>query len=161
MEDWQVNFEEVFYNLLDSGYSKKEAQDLVIQKMEADREYRKEEDPITLRLNYPLKGVEELDRVVVEGGWGSMPEEKKRSLLWDMGLDTKVYPWRLDIGLHRGVGGDIVFGAYLYGQERVDKGWVTKVVEGRRVASEEAQLRNRNDPSFERELRKLQGGVFN
>lgn len=92
------------------------------------------------------KAVEELSSVVKLGksipinfieGFDDMSEPDKNKVLWELGLDTKHFNYVIDVTCYR-YGSISDCGRVAYGSERVDKEWLSKRIEGKRAASEEA-----------------------
>lgn len=116
---------------------------------------------ITVKKYYSIYDLAELDSVKRYGGWQQTPNKVKLSVLWELGLD--VYRWGFFSVLcnHRRQNSTkTITGLQIYSQERSDDEWLHKRIDGRRVASLEAQLMAKGDDSLSHELRQMgRGGV--
>lgn len=72
-------------------------------------------------------------------GFFRLKDKEKKDLLWELGLNTRGFKWVLDVQCY--VSGEKrMCGYVVYGQERTDKEWLTIVINGRNVASDEARF---------------------
>jgi hypothetical protein len=112
---------------------------------------------IKVKKFYSEKDLDQLATVKKHGSWRGVPESVRLPLLWELGLNVKGYGYHEQLCKHRTQNGGTleVVGLQIYSQERTDKEWLDKRVEGVRVASLEAQLLAKGDKSLRQELRKL------
>jgi len=140
-------------------HSKDEAQQIVLEKYyrKGTVDYLKlPEEEISLRKSYSLSDLETTQTVQESGGWYSMDSAAQEDLLYELGLDSHKHGWKLCEGAHLNIKGRQVKGTYLFSQERIDDEWVSALDgRGKHVASWEAQLINRNDPSLNKELSRM------
>lgn len=133
------------------GKTKNEAYEIGLKKMdlfETSEDYKQllhNLNKITLRRMILLSSLE---------GWNESSILDKKLRLWDVGIDVKAFPWFIDV-LCSTWGSERVCDYFIIGQERMDKEWVKLVVNGKRVASFEAQLKYANDPSLTKALANL------
>ena len=118
-----------FDYLMQSGMDAAEAVSLTDYKAAVAEEIKTLEKAITLGKMLPLNQLE---------AWDSWTAEQRNKKLWTLGFDTKRYKYVIDVQgyANRGI---MECGKVIYGQERVDKGWTNKVIDGCNVASEEAR----------------------
>ena len=137
-------------------HSPEDAQQLVLEKYyreEAVNYLKLPEEEIYLRISYSILDLETTQTVQESGGWYSMSVLSQENFLYELGLDSPNFGWKLCEGTHLNIKGRQVKGAYLFSQERTDDEWVSALDgNGKNVASFEAQLVNRGDPSLNREL---------
>ena len=110
---------------------------------------------LTLRKVISFRNLCLLPTVVDKGGWDNLTIKGKRELLWELGLDSTRLGWKTRIGYHRDLGDNLVFDKYVMSGERGDEEWINMVVDGKRVASFEAQLEASGDKSLVEEVGRL------
>lgn len=118
-----------FDYLMESGMSAKEAIELTNFKEMVAEEVKSLEDKITLGKMIPIKYLTD---------WENLDAKAKDRLLWEMGLDTKKYQWLEDVRCYT-ENSKRVCGKVVYGQERTDKDWTRKTINGVHVASLESR----------------------
>lgn len=91
-----------------------------------------------IRLSYPLDLIIE----ATNGEWDGYSDKRKASYLSELGFDTRKYNYRIDNLLYLDKN-KIKYGPVVYGAERIDSGWVNTIVNGKRVASDEARDRHK------------------
>lgn len=133
-DDYEEKYEGTFYDVLrDNNYTVKEAQELNGWRRKSLDSINNVLAQLTLRRVIPLSIFDSI------GGYDNIDLKKKEHLLWMAGLNIKKYPYCKDIGRYH-LGKQHVIGWHIMGQERTDKYWTEMVVEGVRVASNEAIL---------------------
>ena len=107
-------------------------------------------DKIKLGLLLPLGSIMTVEE------WFSMPREARDEALWNAGLDVKDFNYVEDVMCTTASFGKFC-GFCVYGQERIDDEWCNKVDSntGQLIASLEAQLANRDDYEFSKDIRRL------
>ena len=83
--------------------------------------------------------------------WSGLSQEEKNGLLWSVGLDIKRYRYVTSKDLHVTSQGKRVECVRVICEERHDKEWI----EGG-MASDDAYLKYKDDPSFTREIKKME-----
>lgn len=130
--------------LLEVGYTEAEAivallqkslsQDVELSLDNTDGGYK----PCTgLRIQYP---VSELRAAIPN--WDNLSDKQKDKTLSQLGFDTQHYNVYSTMGLYRDKNNDLHYGEILYSQERTDWLWTGKRVNGKKVASVDAIVRN-------------------
>jgi hypothetical protein len=114
-------------------------------------------DKISLRKIVSFRNICFLPTVAKKGGWESLSIAEKKTILWELGLDSKDYGWKTEVGYHREAAGNLVFDKYVMSNERTDIEWINLIVEGKRVSSLEAQLEASGDKSLYIEIGRLGG----
>lgn len=138
------------------GYSNKEAKLLKLQKLTL---FKTEEE---YELQLGLKERIKLARLIplnIFGGYAEFkalsPTQRDKRLM-GLGIDVN-FPVVVDLGCTT-LNEKRVCEYLLTGQERTDKEWVSLMVGGKHVASWEAQLDHKADPTLRMELSKLSRG---
>lgn len=155
-------YSSLYTTLKEGGATEKEIQKELKQyhkfktSLEHDRPEAEADDKsrhISLRVQYPLEDIKKYT------SWDSMTEDEKDTLLWGIGYNTKKYHYYIE---HRQLpynGGEPKYGYVVYGQERLDKEWITaRDKNGKRVASDEAILYDATHRGFDRDLTTMRGG---
>ena len=89
--------------------------------------------------------------------WFANPKAEREEALWAAGVDVKGSHYMEDV-LCTTLGTRQYCGFCVYGQERTDDEWVTQKDEaGKLVSSMEAQLANKDDPEYTKDIRELGG----
>ncbi len=140
---------DLFEYMLSIGYTPQEAQRVSILKIKYSDYDRVGMEGLTLRKHIPLWVVEKV------APWDEMEEVHRRSVLWNLGLDTKEYKYFLDAGCYSWAEG-IECGAIVVGNERTDVEWSNLVIEGCNMASMDARLIASGDYSLQKELEYMQ-----
>lgn len=145
--------EDIYQAALEAGYTKKKAQALSLRKLQLSEKYDTDqlECECSIRRQIPKRYFTEWD------SYAGSPE-KKQQKLWEMGYDTTRNVWE-DICIFR-ERGRVIVEECVVGDERTDKAWVNLLIEGSHVASFAARVAHKRDPSLERELRKMSGGMY-
>jgi len=149
--------DEVYNKAIRRGLSKGEAQLLALKSQEELEVHLECHDqkffPVRKILSFCNLG--SFPSIQKYGGWDKMTIDQKKDFLWEVGLDSREYGWKTGIGYHRELGGKQVLDKYIESNERTDNQWLTKLVDGRSVASLEAKVYAARDQSLEAELRKI------
>lgn len=98
------------------------------------------EEYIKIRKVLSVSDLGKLASVTKYGSWENTPKDIKTSLLFHLGMDVYKGGWWTKDGLHTNIGNKRMEGKYILSEERTDKGWINQIVEGRNVASYEAQV---------------------
>lgn len=139
------------------GYSNKVAKELKIKKLTLFKTTEAYEEQLSLRDKIKLARQIPIDIFGGIAKYNAFSKEEKARRLWDIGIDTD-FPCITDIGC-TSVGANRLCGYLVIGQERTDKEWISMRVNGKHVASWEAQMAYKNDPSLTHELSKLKRGT--
>lgn len=87
----------------------------------------------------------------------SFNKDNQRRYLWKLGFNTEEYFYWFDVVVYKRDTKTVVE-KVIVGQERTDDEWVNLRINGIRVASFEAQVANKEDPSFTHEINKMMRG---
>jgi len=144
------------HKVWEEQHAAEEAQQIVIEKYYREGggvHLKMSENDISLRKSYSLSDLETTQTLQEAGGWHNMDSVAQEAFLYGLGLDSHKYGWKLCEGVHLNMKGRQVKGTYLFSQERTDDEWVSLLDHNNKnVASFEAQLTNKGDPSLDREL---------
>lgn len=92
-----------------------------------------------VRIAYPLNLLEKALGLDLK----ALPKEEQAKVLSKIGFDTKVYPWYIEKLIYKGTKpSEFDYGEVVWGTERHDNAWCNLRIEGRSVASYEAQQQN-------------------
>jgi hypothetical protein len=120
---------DLFNQILGFGYTAKEAQELVeIKFAKEDRELIERSFIVGRML--PVSYIPE---------WKNLDEAGRKDVLWNLGFDIKKFNYLEDVACYTTQEGKRECGLVIRGSERVDKEWITKVVDGCNVATDEAR----------------------
>ena len=147
-------YEDTYSLALECGYSEEQALEL---KATIEALYATDEDfekYLAQRESIEIGRLLPIGLITTYPQWLAQTKLFQEKTLWDAGMNTVEYPYILDV-LCTSIGGRRYCGLCVYGQERTDVEWINKIVEGVRVASMEAQLSYKSDPSLNEELRRL------
>ena len=159
----QDDYERILDTLLDSGYTrekaKAEAQHRSLLLHEELEEHKEaiSHHKLTLRSIISFRDIPSLPTVKALGGWDKMTIEEKKSLLWEVGLDSKDYGWKAGVGHHSDGSGRVVYDKFIISNERTDVEWINLRVGGKKVASMAAQLEASGDKEMYRDMARLGG----
>ena len=129
---------EFFDHLVGHGVGAKEAIDLTEYKMSVSDEV----DEFVKMI--PIDKSVSLDFLKENANWDNISAKEQDKILWDMGFNTKRYKYVIDVSCMR-EGGKVKCGKVLLGAERLDKQWLTQVINGHHTASIEARYFNDQD----------------
>ena len=139
------------------GYSKEEAKIMKSTKIAIFGDSESYLASLERRHSIRLGLLLPIGSVMTAYDWFQQDAEERLSALWQAGLDVKEYNYMEDVLCTTTHSGRFC-GFCIFGQERTDDEWVNLLVDGKRVASLEAQLANKGDDSLKAELRTLNNG---
>lgn len=153
---------ERFDELLDGGHSARESMDIIAREMMyKENEYLRDLRSLIIDHGYPaseadrlilikkenLKDIESLKESVTIAktrpvasipGWNELTDIEKEDMLWQLGFNVKDYNYVIDIGCYRWNSNKVECGEIVYCQERTDKEWLSLIINGCHIASDEA-----------------------
>lgn len=140
------------------GYTGKKAKELEIKKRTLFQTEEDYEEHLKTSEKINLSRIIPLDIFGTLSCWDRLSEAQQKQKLWDIGIDSADYEWVIDVGCIT-MNNKRICGYLIKGQERTDKAWTSLIIEGKRVASWEAQMAQRADPTLIQELGRLKRGV--
>ena len=146
-EQYQEELHDLFTKALSLGYNAKEAQAFCMKRLEHlvyCEDKSNPADSVKIRKMYAK------DKIA---GYTKVDKETQEGILWFLGIDTNYPVWEDVVIVAKGCKQSIE--VMVCGQERTDKEWINKRMDGRKVASEEAQVASRRDKSLIQELNKI------
>lgn len=114
-------YEDLYKELLSVGKDENEIEEILtnthngVDSITGDTE-------VGIRIQYSLKDLRQFCP------WGTMTDKQKRDALWGIGFDTKKYNFYVTECLHTRINSKRDYGLVVYGSERVDKAWTTKLI---------------------------------
>ncbi len=125
----------IYCQMISLGYSAKHAAELITEREKNKDAIKTVRESIDLAKSFPIELIPDFEKYT---------QIQQDNILWELGINTKGYAWVIDVCCYN-YDGEAQCGKLIVGQERTDKGWTNKVVEGRNVASDEARYYNDRD----------------
>lgn len=129
-EEKEEYLKDLFEQLHENGYSRKEAKLLVDKKRVHFDEIDDFRSRLKLMLIIPKRFVT---------GWDKMKPHEKREALWELGMDTRRFTFKEDVCCYT-FGNKRECGEVIISSERTDKEWRYQVVDGKRTASIDSRM---------------------
>jgi hypothetical protein len=130
VDNTQEFMQDLFDQLIEHGYTAKEAEGAIKKKMGNEVNILKIRNTAQLLKITPLKYLD-------------LPSDPKlaNEYLEELGYNTRKFRWAIDVCCYKW-GNSIECGEVVVGSERTDKKWINKRVDGVRMCSDEALLYN-------------------
>jgi hypothetical protein len=128
VDNTQEFMQDLFDQLIEHGYTAKEAEGAIKKKMGNEVNILKIRNTAQLLKITPLKYLD-------------LPSDPKlaNEYLEELGYNTRKFRWAIDVCCYKW-GNSIECGEVVVGSERTDKKWTNKRIDGYRVCSDEALL---------------------